>query len=70
MLFLYLKLIPIEASEEEDVKERTVKLSGNKQQVEAAKYMIKDVINQVLINLHTIFFLIESDLQIDISSGL
>lgn len=56
MLFLYLKLIPIEASEEEDVKERTVKLSGNKQQVEAAKYMIKDVINQVLINLHTIFF--------------
>ena len=62
MLFLYLKLIPIEASEEEDVKERTVKLSGNKQQVEAAKYMIKDVINQVLINLHSIFFLIEREI--------
>ncbi|KAF3329360.1 far upstream element-binding protein 2-like isoform X2 [Carex littledalei] len=42
----HILLIPIEASEEEDVKERTVKLSGNKQQVEAAKYMIKDIINQ------------------------
>lgn len=42
----HILLVPTESSEEEDVKERTVRLTGNKQQVEAAKYMIKDVINQ------------------------
>jgi hypothetical protein len=55
LFFLYLKLIPIESSEGEDVKERTVRLSGNKQQVEAAKYMIRDVINQVLISRNCYF---------------
>lgn len=38
------------------MKERTVRLSGNKQQIEAAKYMIRDVINQVIINSRTNYF--------------
>ncbi|KAJ4798761.1 Far upstream element-binding protein 3 [Rhynchospora pubera] len=42
----HILLVQPQDSEGEDAKERTVRLSGSKQQIEAAKYMIKDIINQ------------------------
>lgn len=46
-----MQLIPQHLPEGDSSKERTVRVTGDKKQIEVAKEMIKEVISQVLINV-------------------
>lgn len=58
-LFSFFQLIPQHLPEGDESKERTVRVTGDKKQIEMAKELIKEVMNQVCFRHEFFFFFLE-----------